>query len=64
MKTALYTLGTILTIYGGFSWLTKWTSGVPRDEIHVFLTLMIIGIVLLFFVVRNIPMEPFLFLAP
>ena len=47
MKTALYTLGTILTIYGGFSWLTKWTSGVPHDELRIFLTLMIIGIVLL-----------------
>ena len=46
-KTALITLGTILTIYGGFSWLTKWTSGVPHDELRIFLTLMIIGIVLL-----------------
>jgi len=47
MKKVLYTLGTILTIYGGFSWLTQWTSGVPRDEIRIFLILMIFGIVLL-----------------
>jgi len=47
MKTVLYTLGTLILIFNGFSYCAGYASGVAPERLNSSLILMGVGIVLL-----------------
>ena len=47
MKTVLYTLGTLILIFNGFSYCAGYASGMAPERLNSSLILMGVGIVLL-----------------